>query len=120
MHDGRIKPDVVADGVNVYSTLSTNTTSYGLDSGTSMSAPAVTGTLGLITGLYNELYGATNPPLSSTLRGLLIETADQLGTNVGPSYTYGWGLIEPVAAATLVTNQLTRANRSPSRKKSGS
>jgi hypothetical protein len=109
--DGRIKPDVVADGVNVYSTFSTNSSSYGYDSGTSMSTPAVTGTLGLLTSFYQQLYttnapllSGTNAPLSSTLRGLLIDTADQLGTNVGPSYTYGWGLIDPVAAATLITN----------------
>ena len=112
--DGRIKPDVVADGVNVYSSFATNASSYGYDSGTSMSAPAVTGTLGLLTSLYQKLYPTngplllgTNAPLASTLKGLLIHTADQLGTNIGPSYTYGWGLMDPVAAATLVTNNYT-------------
>ena len=109
--DGRIKPDVVADGVNVYSSFSTNTSSYGYDSGTSMSAPAVTGTLGLLTSFYNQLYqtnapllSGTNAPLASTLKGIVIHTADQLGTNVGPSYTYGWGLLDAVAAANLITN----------------
>lgn len=109
--DGRIKPDVVADGVNVYSSIATSTSAYETMSGTSMSAPAVTGTLGLLTSFYEQLYSTnapllsgTNAPLSSTLRGLLIHTADQLGTNVGPSYTYGWGLIDPVAAANLITN----------------
>jgi hypothetical protein len=109
--DGRIKPDVVADGVNVFSTLSTNTTSYGYDSGTSMATPAVTGTAGLLTSFYQQLYSTnapllsgTNTPLSSTLRGLLIHTADQLGAYPGPSYIYGWGLIDPVAAVTLITN----------------
>jgi hypothetical protein len=102
--DGRIKPDVVADGVNVYSSFSATTTTYALDSGTSMSAPAVTGSLGLLTSYYNQLYGSNNPPLSSTLRGIMIHTADQLGTNVGPSYMYGWGLIDPLAAVNLVSN----------------
>jgi hypothetical protein len=69
-----------------------------------MSAPAVTGSLGLLTQLYNQLYGTNNPPLSSTLRGIMIHTADQLGINAGPSYTYGWGLIDPLAAANLATN----------------
>ncbi len=115
--DGRIKPDVVADGVNVYSTYSSNTASYGLDSGTSMAAPAVTGTLGLLTGFYNQLYptnapllSGTNAPLSSTLRGILIHTADQLGTNIGPSYIYGWGLLDAVAAANLITNNYASAS----------
>jgi hypothetical protein len=109
--DGRIKPDVVADGVSVYSSFATNTTSYGNDSGTSMAAPAVTGTLGLLTSFYNQLYPTkaplilgSNAPLASTLRGIMIHTADQLGNTIGPSYTYGWGLIDPVAAATLITN----------------
>jgi hypothetical protein len=61
----------------------------------------------LLTELYNELYGTNNPPLSSTLRGIMVHTADQLGTNVGPSYTYGWGLIDPLAAANLVTNNFS-------------
>jgi len=107
--DGRIKPDVVADGVNVYSTEAS--TNYGTMSGTSMSAPAVTGTLGLLTSFYNQLYptnapllSGTNAPLASTLKGIVIHTADQLGTNVGPSYIYGWGLLDAVAAANLITN----------------
>ena len=102
--DGRIKPDLVADGVNVYSCFSESNSAYAPDSGTSMSAPAVTGSLGLLTQLYNQLYGTNNPPLSSTLRGIMIHTADQLGINAGPSYTYGWGLIDPLAAANLATN----------------
>lgn len=32
----------------------------------------------------------------------MIHTANQLGTNFGPSYVYGWGLINPVGAAELV------------------
>ena len=100
--DGRIKPDVVAAGVDEYS-CSANSTSYQTNGdGTSFAAPAVTGSLGLITELYNELYGTNNPPLASTLRGIMIHTADQLGANPGPSYMYGWGLIDPVAAANLV------------------
>jgi hypothetical protein len=109
--DGRIKPDVVADGVNVYSSFAESNNAYGLDSGTSMATPAVTGTLGLLTALYDQLYttnapllSGTNAPLASTLRGIVIHTADQLGTNVGPSYTYGWGLLDATAAANLITN----------------
>jgi Subtilase family len=108
--DGRIKPDLVADGVNVYSTFAGSNTAYALDSGTSMSAPAVTGTLGLLSSFYKQLYPTNAPlllssaPLASTLRGLVIHTADQLGNTIGPSYTYGWGLLDAVAAASLITN----------------
>jgi hypothetical protein len=54
--------------------------------------------------LYTQRYGATNPPLASTLKGVLIETADQAGTNIGPSYIYGWGQLNALTAAKLVTN----------------
>jgi hypothetical protein len=108
--DGRIRPDVVADGVNVYSTFAESNTAYQVDSGTSMSAPAVTGTLGLLTAFYNQLYPTnapllfSNAPLASTLKGIVIHTADQLGNTIGPSYTYGWGLLDAAAAANLITN----------------
>ncbi|MEI7940596.1 MAG: S8 family serine peptidase [Verrucomicrobiota bacterium] len=108
--DGRIKPDVVAAGVDIYSSIGTSNSAYTNMSGTSMSAPAVTGTLGLLTSLCNKLYPTNGPflvesaPLASTLKGVVLHTADQLGTNVGPSYSYGWGLVNALAAATLITN----------------
>ncbi len=109
--DGRIKPDVVADGVDVFSSISASNSAYTTMSGTSMSAPAVTGTLGLLTSFYNQLYptnapllSGTNAPLASTLKGIVIHTADQLGNTIGPSFTYGWGLLDAVAAANLITN----------------
>jgi hypothetical protein len=108
--DGRIKPDVVAPGVNIFSSTGGSASAYTNMSGTSMAAPAVTGTLGLLTSFYNKLYPTNGPflignaPLASTLKGIVIHTTDQLGTNVGPSYTYGWGLLDAVAAANLITN----------------
>ncbi|WP_421020008.1 S8 family serine peptidase, partial [Klebsiella pneumoniae] len=46
--DGRIKPDLVADGVSVTSTGGNSTTSYATLSGTSMAAPNTTGSLLLL------------------------------------------------------------------------
>ncbi len=97
--DGRIKPDVVANGGGLFSTSSGSDTDYGTASGTSMSSPNAAGSAILLT----ELYAETHPQemRSSTLRGLLIHTADNLGSP-GPDYIYGWGLINVQAAADLI------------------
>ena len=99
--DGRIKPDVVGKGVNVYSCTSSSNTSYdGTYSGTSMAAPNVTGTLVLLHQLYQQKYDETM--MSSTIKGLAIHTADECGPNEGPDYIYGWGLLNAERAATLI------------------
>lgn len=100
--DGRIKPDVVADGVNLFSTVATNDSSYASYSGTSMATPSTSGSLALLTELHNQLYGTNQPMLVSTLRGLAIHTADEAGTAAGPDYRFGWGLLNARKAALLV------------------
>lgn len=97
--DGRIKPDVVANGQSLYSTTNGDT-SYGSMSGTSMSAPNATGTAALLIEQYRQLFPGSDM-LSSTLKGLLIHTADDLG-NPGPDYRFGWGLINAQRAANLI------------------
>ena len=95
--DGRIKPDLVANGTGIFSTFTNN--SYGVMSGTSMAAPAATGTLALLTELYSRHF--TNNLGAATAKALLIHTATDLG-NAGPDYQFGWGLINANAAATLI------------------
>jgi PKD repeat protein len=97
--DGRIKPDIVADGVSVFSTLPND--SYGNLSGTSMSSPNVTGSLTLIQELYKKLNGG-NYMLSSTLKALSIHTAKEAGAFPGPDYNFGWGLLDVESAANLL------------------
>ncbi len=97
--DGRIKPDIVADGVSVFSTLLND--SYGNLSGTSMSSPNVTGSLTLIQELYKKLNGG-NFMLSSTLKALSIHTAKEAGAFAGPDYNFGWGLLDVESAAKLL------------------
>jgi hypothetical protein len=116
--DGRIKPDVVANGDSVYSTLGSGDNAYGAYSGTSMASPNACGSASLLIELYNRLFPG-QAMRSSTLKGLLIHTADDRGLP-GPDYQYGWGLVNAKAAAdvirisrdspdtaTLVENQLT-------------
>lgn len=105
--DGRIKPDITAAGVDIYSTIATSTNAYDTYSGTSMAAPSTTGALGLLTELHERLYGTNQPMLASTLKGLVIATADEAGTNAGPDFRFGWGLLNAQTGATLLTNNFT-------------
>lgn len=99
--DGRIKPDLVADGVNVLSSISTSDNAYDIYSGTSMATPASAGSSFLLQEYYYKLHGAFMH--SSTLKGLLIHTADEAGPNPGPDYAFGWGLINMERAAAVIT-----------------
>ncbi len=98
--DGRIKPDIVANGSSLFSTGIASPTSYATMSGTSMASPNAAGSAMLIVDLYSRLNGG-NAPRSSTLKGLLLHTADDMG-RAGPDYSYGWGYMNVKKAADLV------------------
>ncbi|GAA5482908.1 S8 family serine peptidase [Haloferula sargassicola] len=99
--DGRIKPDVVANGIDLYSCVATSNTAYdGTYSGTSMATPNALGSAALLVELYAREFSGQRMR-ASMLKGLLIHTADDRGT-AGPDYTYGWGLIHVKAAADLI------------------
>lgn len=98
--DGRIKPDLVASGHMLYSSVARGPDEYAWSSGTSMASPAVAGVAGLLQGLYADLTGAR--PTSALLRGLLIHTADEAGPDPGPDYRHGWGLVNAGRAASLL------------------
>ncbi len=88
--DGRVKPDLVADGLNVLSTGSSSPTSYITLTGTSQAAPSITGSLYLL----QEYYAQKHPGIfmrSATLKGLACHTAFDAG-NPGPDYIYRMGL----------------------------
>ncbi len=99
--DGRIKPDLVANGVSLYSSASTSNTSYSTSSGTSMSAPNTTGSLILLQEHYHLRHNRFM--LSSTLKALVCHTVDEAG-NPGPDYVFGWGLLNTERAALAITN----------------
>jgi hypothetical protein len=95
--DGRVKPELVARGVSVYSTVPTST--YAYLSGTSMSAPVVTGIAGLLAEQWRYTFG--DNPLATTLKTQMIAGAEDLG-NAGPDYSYGFGLVNAKNAADLI------------------
>ena len=109
--DGRIKPDLVADGLNVLSCSAANDSAYTTLSGTSMATPNVTGSLFLLQDYYSELKNGAFLR-SATLKGLAIHTANEAGTYPGPDYRFGWGLLNvakgaEVIKAAVVSNNAT-------------
>jgi len=101
--DGRIKPDVVTNGEGLYSCSNVANDRYTTLSGTSMATPGASGSAALLLDYYGRLF-AGKTIRSSTLKGLLIHTADDLG-RPGPDYQYGWGLLNVQAAAEMIRLQ---------------
>ena len=104
--DGRIKPDVVADGLNVLSSVSSADNAYDILSGTSMASPASAGSSFLLQEEYSKLNNGAFMR-AATLKGLLIHTADEAGPSPGPDYQYGWGLINMQKAVSVITSNNT-------------
>ncbi len=98
--DGRIKPDLVANGVELYSADSGHDADYRILSGTSMSTPNACGSAVLLVDYFEDRFPG-QAMRASTLKALLIHTADDLG-NPGPDYKNGWGLMNTKAAADVV------------------
>ncbi|MFT2007074.1 S8 family serine peptidase [Pontibacter sp. 13R65] len=101
--DGRIKPDIVGNGVAVLSTSSTGDFAYRSSNGTSMASPNVAGTLLLLQEHYANLNNGA-AMRAATLKGLAIHTADEAGPAPGPDYSHGWGLLNADKAATVISN----------------
>jgi len=89
VRDGRLKPELVANGWAVSSTFPNN--NYAWYFGTSMAAPQVTGALSLIYERYRLLNGGANPS-GALVKAVTCNTAEDLG-NPGPDFTYGFGLL---------------------------
>ena len=97
-YDGRIKPDFVANGTGLLSPNSA--TGYGSLSGTSMASPNAAGSAALLVDyIRRRLPG--HYFRSSTIRALLVNSADDLGLP-GPDYAHGWGLVNVYRAAAIV------------------
>jgi hypothetical protein len=101
--DGRIKPDVVAMGVDVYTAVSYSTTSDTAGcmfaNGTSFSAPLVAGVCALMLSAHPEL---TPKQVTEALK----MTADRKDN---PDNVYGWGLINALDA--LLYNGMVMSNK---------
>ena len=86
-HDGRIKPDITANGQNQNSTDPFN--QYAPFGGTSGAAPGVAGVSAQLHQVYQELHNGETAP-SALIKGTILNTANDMG-NIGPDFSYGWG-----------------------------
>ena len=108
--DGRIKPDLCANGSSLYSTYSSSN-GYARLSGTSMAAPVVASVAAMLQQLYLEGHLDESELRdgeilrSASLRGLLCHTAREAGDAPGPDYRFGWGLLDAEAAASLLQRE---------------
>jgi subtilisin-like proprotein convertase family protein len=96
--DGRVKPDLCADGQNLYSTLPGG--GYGRMSGTSMATPSVTGMVTLLAQLFKREHRDLRWAPDMT-RAVLIHTVNDV-FHRGPDYRHGWGNADARAAAELI------------------
>jgi hypothetical protein len=100
VRDGRVKPEIMAQGQAVISTWPTNI--YSGNNGTSMAAPAVSGGLALLYQHYRRSHAGANPK-AGLMKALLINGATDLG-NPGPDYSFGYGLMNLLRSAVMMEN----------------
>lgn len=102
MDDGRIKPDVVANGTSLFSSIGGGNQNYGNKTGTSMAAPGVSG---LIVQLQerSRMFSPPRRMMGAEVKGLVIHTADDIG-RLGPDYESGWGLVNGLSAEYVMRN----------------
>jgi hypothetical protein len=103
--DGRIKPDLVGNGEDLYSCADTHDVAYTVKMGTSMASPNVCGSLALLQKFYMDQHSST-PMKAATLKSLAIHTARETGDHPGPDYKCGWGLLDTYAAYGLIVEDL--------------
>jgi hypothetical protein len=129
INDGRLKPDIVASGLHngtlnsgitdvtspaqvylapFYPITGPNSGMYGYTYMTSASAAATSGCLALLLEDYRKKMSTEIDPLPSTMKALLIQSAQDLDDNTvtwynpGPDYASGYGLLQIKDAVDLV------------------
>ncbi len=98
-YDGRIKPEVCARGVSTWG-VNANSDSYRTGSGTSLSAPLVSGAAAVILSAHSDWT-----PMQ--VREAMMMTADRVDN---PDNNYGYGVIDVMAAIDYQTSSINHNN----------
>lgn len=101
--------DIMAPGVNIYSSLAGSLTSYGFNNGTSMACPLVAGLAALLVGFDNDLT-------PDDVENCLLTTAINIDAINNPDYSgkLGSGLIDAyLATACLITTPIVNFEANP-------
>ena len=98
-YDGRIKPEVGARGVSTWG-VNANSDSYRTGSGTSLSAPLVSGAAAVILSAHSDWT-----PMQ--VREAMMMTADRVDN---PDNNYGYGVIDVMAAIDYETSSINHNN----------
>lgn len=86
-YDGRIKPEIIADG----------------EDGTSGAAALTSGAVALLQQAYKKQTG--RQPSAALVKSILINTADEIGEIPGPSYKTGYGSLNALEALRTINNK---------------
>ncbi len=99
-HDGRLKPDIAANGTGHTSTDEDN--EYLTFGGTSGAAPGIAGCMTQLIEAYRTFNSGSEAP-TALLKAIMLNTANDLG-NVGPDYKFGWGHVNGGRALRALQN----------------
>ncbi len=106
-HDGRIKPDITANGQDQNSTQPFDT--YDGFGGTSGAAPGVAGVSAQLHQGYRDLNGGETAS-AALIKATLMNTANDLG-NIGPDFKFGWGHLNANRAYQLLKDERYESNQ---------
>ena len=96
--DGRIKPDICANGRDQLSTDENNT--YQVGGGTSAASPGIAGLFAQLYQAYKEQNSTTTAP-AALIKACMLNSAEDIG-NPGPDFKFGWGRVNAYRALTTL------------------
>lgn len=96
-HDGRIKPDIAANGQQTSTAPNNGYFAFG---GTSGAAPGIAGISAQLFEVYADANGGALPE-GALIKAALLNTANDAG-NVGPDFKFGWGIVNGLRAGKLL------------------